>query len=344
MNNDKTYIKTIIENEGLEFLGITDTNTDTNIINIFEHWISQYLYLDLKYLLKHLNIKKNIKAVLNEAKSIIIIGLNHYCGDTLNTIYNASIPTIAQYARFIDYHYILKQKCNIIIQKLKSKYPNLKAKVCVDTAPILEKFLATKTGTGFIGKNSLFIHYEKGSFINLAEIITNLDLNYDRANNLKLSQCMKQCETCKLCIQFCPFGAINDNFTINPSKCLSYWSIEAKQMIPEYIWKGFKYYYFGCDICQLICPWNKKAIPTTRSQLNSNPKDLEKLIYIDKNQFKNYYANSVLSKLKYELFLRNILIALYETKNKNIKNIANKFIGHDSQILQKTARMILNHL
>ena len=344
MNNDKAYIKTIVENEGLEFVGITDINIDANIINVFEHWINQYLYLDLKYLLKNLNIKKDIQAVLPDAKSIIMIGLNHYCGDTISTIYNSFIPTIAQYARFIDYHYILKQKCNVIVQKLKSKYSNLIAKICVDTAPILEKFLATKTGAGFVGKNSLFIHYEKGSFINLAEIITNLDFNPDIADNLQLSQCMKQCETCKLCIQSCPFGAINDNFTINPSKCLSYWSIEAKQMIPEYMWEGFKYYYFGCDICQLICPWNNKAIPTTRPKLNFEQQNLEQFIYIDKVQFKQYYAKSVLSRLKHELFLRNILIALYQTKNENIKKIANKFIEHDSQILQETARIILQRL
>lgn len=267
-------------------------------ISFFNSWISKGYNANMQYLERHIDIRENPSLLLENSKSIISFIVSY---DFENKEDNKL--KFASYSLLNDYHKSIKQALNKIILCIQDIYPDFEGVSFVDSAPILEKTIAYKSGLGWIGKNSLLINKEYGSKVLIGEIITNFKTDYTDNNGVE-----DLCKGCNICFKACPNSAILDNKTIDSRLCNSYHTIENKDTIPQNI--CINNYIFGCDICLKACPWNKKE-NTISKILDKNPymQILEKNIneeIIDKTDFNKAKKNSPISRIKFSKLIDNI--------------------------------------
>jgi len=214
-------------------------------------WLQNNMHGSMKWFERNPKDRCNPKSLLPNAKSVICLafkygknGLEEDDSKTKNTKKN-----LARFARGIEYHEYVKAKLKILSQKIRETYPAAKLKMCVDTSPILEKALAARAGIGWIGKNSLLINEKHGSFFVLGEIITDLEIQCDEP-------VAEKCGTCTKCIKACPTCAIASPYIIDTRRCISFLTIENSPSPPDDLKKYIPEGQYGCDICQLVCPYN----------------------------------------------------------------------------------------
>ena len=207
----------------------------------------------------HFDKRLDPRLLVPGAKSVISLLLNYYPSD----IQNESAPKISKYAYGKDYHFVIKEKLQELVASIEVKIGNVEGRVFVDSAPVLDRAWAKKSGLGWIGKNGNLINKGSGSFYFIAEIISDLDLIPDGAVE-------DFCGTCTRCIDACPTDAIIKPYVVDGSKCISYFTIELKDEIPTTVKGQFENWVFGCDICQDVCPWNRFSKPLTEKRLNAN--------------------------------------------------------------------------
>lgn len=252
----KEKIKELAKISGFDIIGFSPCQeVEKELINFYLYWIKENYNGDLKYLEKNLEKRFNPKNLMPSGKTIISLGVNYYS-------YLPENCPIPRYLTKIDYHKVLKYMMSNFIIKLKETLGNFEFKFFVDTGPVLEKYWAKKSGLGFIGKNSLLINPEFGSFIFLCEIIIDIEIEPDH-------EIKNLCGSCKKCIEHCPTGAIISEGLIDVRKCLSYLTIEKKEFLTEeerrLVEKNNKI--FGCEICQEVCPFNKNLKETKKEEL-----------------------------------------------------------------------------
>jgi epoxyqueuosine reductase len=320
------------EQQGLLFLGCTDLKYPRDV-EFFEKWLAEGKHGELRYLENHLSIRKNPEHLFPSAKSALILGLPYALNDLGDS------PRVAQYARFVDYHRWFKKKVHALVS------PFLEAgsfRVLVDSAPVLERALAAKTAHGFIGKNTLFIHPKFGSFLLLAEVLTIREFRPDTPPTIQADRKTTAggCGPCQLCQVACPTGALVDAYSIDSTKCLSYWTIEQRGTIPEKFWPWLEQYYFGCDLCQLACPYNLKA--------PAPPVDWEKKTYpalpavasMDAAQYEKFFGGTPMTRAKREGLRRNALIAMAVTRDPALESALSSIRPEDPPVLHQTAEQI----
>lgn len=210
-----------------------------------EQWLGKGYQGKMKYMENHFDMRLDPTKLVPGAKSIISLAFNYFPGNEI-----PSDAKIARYAWGEDYHDVLKEKLKNLVSELKNDIGDFDCRVFTDSAPIMERQWAAKSGLGWIGKNSLLLNKKEGSYFFLAEIICDLHLDYDVAVK-------DHCGTCTACIDACPTEAIIGNQLINANKCISYLTIELKESISPDFAKKLDGWVFGCDICQEVCPWNK---------------------------------------------------------------------------------------
>ncbi len=272
-----------------------------------ENWLKNGQNAGMKYMENNLDKRLNPALLVEGTKSVISLVYNYYSEQKQN---NDSHYVVAQYAILNDYHFFLKQRMALIIENLKKSIGDFNASCFVDSAPILEKAWAVRSGLGSVGRNSLFIVPQGGTYYFICQILTNLELNYDAPLKKDL------CGSCRKCIEACPTKAINENCTLNVKKCISYQTISNKEPIEPALRKNFENQIFGCDICQKTCPLNKfKAHNKTNdAYFNKQLAALKKEDWenLDENNFQNIFKNSPiyrygLNKLKYNIEYLNFL-------------------------------------
>lgn len=241
----------------------------------------------------------NPTLLVDGAKSVVSLLLNYYPSE----IQNQESYKISKYAYGQDYHSVIKEKIKELLFSIQENIGAVDGRAFVDSAPILDKAWAAKSGLGWIGKNSNLLTQQVGSFYFIAELIIDLELEYDHATT-------DHCGTCTACIDSCPTEAIVAPYIVDGSKCISYFTIELKENIPVEMKGKFDDWAFGCDICQDVCPWNKFSKPHNEPLLNPNPeilsmtkKDWEE---ITEETFKSVFKNSAVKRTKFEGFKRNI--------------------------------------
>jgi len=286
--------------QGLLLLGVASLECGDDYLR-FREWLSQGRHGSMGYLERHPECRKDPRTLLPGARSAIVLGLPYSLGDSIV----ASPPKAAQYARFSDYHRLLKKKGEAIIKPFVGETDA--ARICVDTAPILEKALAAKTSFGFIGKNTCYIHPKRGSFFLLAEILTSLEVPADEHVDLG------GCGNCNRCQVACPTGALDTDYSIDARKCLAYWTIENRGPIPEEFWPWLALYYFGCDICQLVCPYNKNASKTSLQERKFP--SLYEIATMSQKQYEKFFGGTPMTRAKREGLRRNALIAMTVTSD-----------------------------
>ncbi len=262
-------------------------------------WLDNGYNAEMDYMSRNFEKRLNPALLVDEAKSVIVVIKNYYPEQKQP----ADTYFVSKYAFGKDYHFILKEDLRKLWKYVEEINGNIKGRIFVDSAPVLEKKLAQLAGLGWIGKNSLLIT-KKGSYFFIGEMIINLQLEYDTP------QVNDFCGTCTRCIDACPTNAIIDPYIIDASKCISYLTIEKKGDFDEKMNLNFANYIFGCDICQDVCPWNSKIIPTkderftpVEAVLKFSKKDWHEMT---KQDFKSNFKNTPLERTKYEGLKRNI--------------------------------------
>jgi epoxyqueuosine reductase len=244
---------------------------------------------------------------------------------------------ISRYAWGGDYHEIVRGGLERLVEKLPAGQDY---KICVDTAPLLERSYAREAGLGWIGKNTCLINQEIGSWVFLGEILTSLEIEPD-------SPPPDRCGTCTRCIDACPTKAIADaGYEIDARRCIPYFTIELRGSIPEEMRAGIGQHIFGCDICQDVCPWNRKAPageePSFEARHFAPP--LEKLAALSEGEFREVYAHSPIQRAKYSGFLRNVAIAMGNSKLEKFREPLEKLAQAPDEMVAEHARWALANL
>jgi epoxyqueuosine reductase len=325
-----------IQEEGLIPLGIVPLFYSESYSH-FRRWIEQKKHAELKFLEKYDEVRSEPEKLLPGAKAAIILALPYSQGDGWPLQPNEP-SRVAQYARFNDYHKFLQKAGGRLVEKWQkgSELKDYSFRVLVDTAPILERALAAQTESGFIGKNTCLIHPTQGSFLLLAEILTTYPFEFD------LPEEKSSCGTCTLCQVNCPTGALDEDYVLDSNRCLAYWTIEHRGPIPEEFWPWLSKYYFGCDICQLVCPFNQEA---KSYQLPSKiiPKKMPSLFEVatmNQTQYEIFFAGTPMTRAKRNGLRRNALIALYVTQDPKLEEALERVNQDGGFPLEETVRQI----
>lgn len=319
----RNTLKSLIESHDLEFFGVVLLGVEPRFAD-FEQFLNERRDGGLNYLREYLDVRKDSRLILENAKCAIIIGLPYNCGDKFNRGSQFGKPRIAQYARFRDYHKILKQKGTLIAQELASIWQKkLGFRVVSDSAPLLERALAERTLAGFIGKNTCFIHPQKGSLFCLAEIIIDQMIS-DIDSKIAVEPTKRSndggCGSCRRCQVNCPTKALASDYKIDASKCLSYYSIEHRGLIPFEYWPFFRWYWYGCDICQLVCPYNRQSIVAVqkyKTWVQEQP--LFEVATMTQKSYELMFGGTPMTRAKIFGLQRNALIAMFVTDDKQLE-------------------------
>lgn len=304
MNHKEKYtklIKSTAQKLGFSFCGISQATFLEEEAPKLQHWLDHNYHGKMQYMENYFDIRLNPKLLVDNAKSVVTLMYNYYTEDRQNH----SDYLVSKYAFNEDYHTIIKQKLQQFISILKTEIGEINGRGFTDSAPILERVWAKKSGLGWIGKNSLLINKQQGSFFFLAEIILDIALEYDIALD------KDYCGTCTACIDACPTDAIIQNQIIDANKCISYLTIELKEeIIPNAFKHKMENYIFGCDICQDVCPWNRFSLPHQEEKFKANAKFLqmkrEDWEELSEDIFNTLFKNSAIKRTKYEGLKRNI--------------------------------------
>lgn len=264
-----------------------------------EKWLKSNSHGQMSYMENHFDKRLDPTLLVDDAKSVVSLLLNYF--PEQNQIEDTF--KISKYAYGTDYHLVIKEKLKELLHSINDNIGAVAGRAFVDSAPVLDKAWAAKSGLGWIGKNSNLITQRVGSFYFIAELIIDLELDYDTITS-------DHCGTCTACIDSCPTQAIESPFVVNGSKCISYYTIELKDNLPIDMKGKFDDWAFGCDVCQDVCPWNRFSKPHNEPLFNANPDLLsmskQDWIEITEETFKAVFKNSPLKRTKYDGLMRNI--------------------------------------
>jgi epoxyqueuosine reductase len=251
------------------------------------------------YMENHFDKRLDPTLLVEDAKSVVSLLLNYYPSEFQNT----DSYTISKYAFGQDYHFVIKEKLKELLFSIQSTIGEVSGRAFVDSAPVLDKAWAAKSGLGWIGKNSNLLTQKVGSFYFIAELIIDLDLEYDHPTT-------DHCGSCTACIDACPTEAIVSPYVVDGSKCISYFTIELKSAIPAEMKGKFDDWAFGCDVCQDVCPWNRFSKAHNEPLFNPNNEVLsmskKDWTELTEETFRIVFKNSPLKRTKFEGLKRNI--------------------------------------
>lgn len=302
INNKEKYtnlIKTEAKRLGFLSCGISKSGFLEEEAPRLENWLNNQMNGQLGYMENNFDKRLNPNLLVDDAKSVVSLLLNYYPSE----IQNEESYKISKYAYGQDYHFVIKDKLKELLHTIQTEIGEVSGRAFVDSAPVLDKAWAAKSGLGWIGKNSNLLTQKVGSFYFIAELIIDLELDYDYATT-------DHCGTCTACIDACPTEAIVSPYIVDGSKCISYFTIELKDNLPAEMKGKFDDWAFGCDVCQDVCPWNKFSKPHNEPLFNPNPellsfskKDWQE---ITEDTFKKVFKNSAVKRTKLDGFKRNI--------------------------------------
>jgi len=293
---------------GFDAVGISKADFLEKEAAPLEKWLKENKNGKMAYMENYFDLRLDPRKLVPGAKSVISLMYNYFPSENPA---NQEIK-ISKYAYGNDYHKVIKQKLFAFVHELKLEIGDFNARVFVDSAPVLEKAWAAKSGLGWIGKNTNLIAKKKGSFFFLSEIILDVDLIPD-------TPVTNHCGSCTACIDACPTQAITE-YVVDGSKCISYFTIELKEQIPNEMKGKWNDWMFGCDVCMDVCPWNRFSKPNQEPQFNLNElikeNKLSDWIDLSEDVFKQYFKKSAIQRTKFNGLKRNIQF-LIQNNEKN---------------------------
>ena len=318
-NNHTQLIKTEATRLGFFHCGISKADFLEEEAPLLEQWLKDNRHGQMKYMENYFDKRLDPRLLVPGAKSVVSLLLNYFpeedvrhpelvSGSNLEMLKQVQHdgdgkPKISKYAYGKDYHFVIKEKLKELVAFIRTNIGDVNGRVFVDSAPVMDKAWAKKSGLGWVGKNSNIINKQQGSFFFIAELIIDLDLEYD-------SPVADHCGTCTRCIDACPTDAIVQPYLVDGSKCISYFTIELKENTPPEMKNKFQDWAFGCDICQDVCPWNRFSKPHNEPHFMPNPealnltrKDWEEMT---EEVFRKLFKDSPLKRAGFEKMMDNI--------------------------------------
>ena len=307
MNNQSTienrsrFIKSLASQLGFLDIGFTKASFMEKEARNLENWLNQNRQGTMNYLNNHFDLRVDPSKLVPGAKSVISLSYNYYSPELQK---DPDAPKISQYAYGKDYHKLIKKKLKTLLSGIQDEFGEIDGRCFVDSAPLLERDLAKRAGLGWTGKNTLLINKKKGSYFFLAEIVLDLELEYDQMSE-------DHCGSCTRCIDACPTEAIDEGgYILDASKCISYLTIELKEEIPTEFKGKMENWMFGCDICQQVCPWNRFSSPHSEDKFIPKEELLDKSkkewMEITNEVFDRLFEGSPVKRTKFEGLKRNI--------------------------------------
>jgi epoxyqueuosine reductase len=293
---------------GFDLIGFAKAEKLKEEIEHLKEWLNKNYHAGMSYMERDIEKRKSVENILANSKSIVSLAINYYTNHEHSDAKNSG--KISRFAWGTDYHLIIWEKLDLLESELKKVDPSFECKSYVDTGPVMDKVWAVKAGIGWMGKHTNVINKELGSWIFLSTIITNYTFEYS-------SPIPDFCGSCTACIDACPTDAIVNEYIVDSNKCISYLTIENKDEISKKYKGKFDNWIFGCDICQDVCPWNKKFSITALID-EFNPKDgnseidLDEVLRMDRHEFKNRFERSPVKRAKLKGLKRNALFILVD--------------------------------
>ena len=264
-----------------------------------ENWLNQNMHGQMQYMENHFDKRLDPTKLVEGSKSVVSLLLNYFPSETQEQ----DSFKISKYAFGTDYHFVIKDKLKSLLHFIQDEIGDVHGRAFVDSAPVLDKAWAAKSGLGWIGKHSNLLTQQVGSFYFIAELIIDLDLEYDSVTT-------DHCGSCTACIDACPTEAITESYVVDGSKCISYFTIELKENIPTDFKGKMDDWMFGCDVCQDVCPWNRFSKPHREPLFNPHPEllDMTKKDWeeITEDTFRKVFKNSPVKRTKFSGLKRNI--------------------------------------
>ncbi len=292
-------IKAEAKRLGFDFCGISKAEFLEEEAPRLEAWLKSERHGKMEYMENHFDKRLNPTLLVDDAKSVVSLLYNYYPEQTQNP----EAPKISKYAYGLDYHDVIKEKLKEFLNSIKEQIGDISGRAFVDSAPVLDKAWAKKGGLGWIGKNANLINKQQGSFFFIAELIIDLELEYD-------GPVKDYCGTCTKCIDACPTSAIVEPYIVDGSKCISYFTIELKDAIPAEFKDKMDNWAFGCDVCQDVCPWNSFSkthhephFKNTNGLLDYSSNDWYEL---SEELFTKLFKGSAVKRTKYKGLKRNL--------------------------------------
>jgi epoxyqueuosine reductase len=292
-------VKQIAKRLGFDYCGISQSGFLEEEAPRLENWLKRNMHGEMRYMENHFDKRLDTTKLIEGSKSVISLLLNYYPEKELeNTAYK-----ISKYAYGEDYHSVIKDKLKEFLHEIYEQIGEVYGRAFVDSAPVLDKAWAKKSGLGWVGKHTNLINRDMGSFFFIAELIVDLELEPD-------GLIKDYCGTCTKCIDACPTDAITEPYVVDGSKCISYFTIELKDNLPSDYKGKFENWAFGCDICQDVCPWNRFSYPTKENRFNPSQQlkgmtksDWEEITH---EVFSELFKKSAIKRTKFEGLKRNI--------------------------------------
>lgn len=264
-----------------------------------EKWLSNNMHGEMQYMENYFDKRLDPRLLVDGAKSVITLLMNYYPSQfQIEDSYKLS-----KYAYGRDYHGVIKKRMSELTAFIRENIGEINSEIFIDSAPVLDKAWAVKSGLGWMGKNTNLISKKTGSFFFIAEIICDLDLDYDTITT-------DHCGSCTACIDACPTQAIEQPYVVNGSKCISYFTIELQSQIPAEMKGKFDDWMYGCDVCQDVCPWNRFSKPHAEPlfEPRANLLELTKADWneLNKETFNKVFKKSAVKRIKFEGLIKNI--------------------------------------
>ncbi len=326
---------------GFDLIGVAAVEPVPEL-SFYKDWIEAGYAGEMDYLKRHVEKRTDLKQVVPEAKSVIVCAMVYDSENPLST--EMRDPTrgwIARYAWGDDYHDVLQNKLFELFDFIKQESADVYGRVYVDTGPVVDRVYAKYAGIGWFGKNTCIINQQKGSWLFLGEIITNLELEYDHP-------APDRCGTCNRCIEACPTEAILEPYMLDARRCISYLTIELKKEIPVELRDLIGNHVFGCDICQDVCPWNRES-PKTREPAFQpqaglfNP-ELETLANLSPEAFRETFRSSPIKRTKRRGLLRNVAVAMGNSGDPKFFPVLNDLVEREEPLVAEHAKWAMEKL
>jgi epoxyqueuosine reductase len=333
-------IKELAHEVGFDLAGITPAEPVPEAL-FYPEWLAKGYAGAMSYLEERRGeMRSDPRTLLETAKSVICTGLVYNTAGPYSTEAEAGESGwVSRYAWGSDYHDVFRALLGRLVALIRRESDPFDAKICVDTAPLLERAYAHRAGLGWIAQNTCLINQRLGSWVFLGEVLVSLDLEPDEPAPFR-------CGSCTRCIEACPTDALAPTgrpagpaYALDSTRCISYWTIELRDAIPEQNRPEVGAHVFGCDICQDVCPWNRRAAVTDRSEFQPREMlpDLEELGALSEEEFRRRFAGSPIERARYRGFLRNVAVAMANTGKPKFLPLLRRMAEYGDAVIREHA-------
>jgi epoxyqueuosine reductase len=325
---------------GFDIAGVAGADAPAELA-FFAEWVGRGYAGEMAYLTGQVEKRSGLQAAFPWARTVIAVGLQYDTPAPYSVDAPAERGWIARYAWGDDYHDVMKAMLERLVERLATEIGPFRSRVYVDTGPIVERAYAAAAGLGAWGKNTCLLHPEHGSWFFLGEVVTDLDLGADAPR-------ADMCGSCTACLDACPTGALPAPYVLDATRCISYLTIEVKGAIPEDRREGIGRHVFGCDICQDVCPWNRRRRHRGRAAFTARPglqaPDLAELAGLDDEAFREKFRNSPVKRAKRRGLLRNVAVALGNAGDAARRPVLDRLSEDEDPVVREHALWALRKL